>query len=100
MLYGWPIDQGVHEKRSGNEIDHGRASDPNRIDVATEKLTNRYGRTEIALPNHGTSRGVERVNIVGFGDGNDHGAVETALDVKRLGVNVAGNRAVEVEVAR
>src|SRR5438128_7029691 len=100
MLYGWAIDQGVQEKRSGSEIDHRRAGDPNRIDVATEKLTNRYGGPEIALPNHRASGGVERIDVVRFGHGNDHWTVRSALDVKRLGVNVAYNCAVKIQVTR
>ena len=100
MLYGWAIDQGVQEKRSGSEIDHRRAGDPNRIDVATEKLTNRYGGPEIALPNHRASGGVERIDVVRFGHGNDHWTVRSALDVKRLGVNVAYNCAVKIQITR
>src|SRR5437588_8596787 len=98
MLYGWAIDQGVQEKRSGSEVDHRRAGDPNRIYVATEKLANRYGGTEIALPNHRASGGVERINVVRFGHGNDHWPVRSALDVKRLGINVAYDCAVKVQV--
>src|SRR5947207_5081910 len=100
MLYGWAIDQGVQEKRSGSEIDHRRAGDPNRIDVATEKLANRYGGPEIALPNHRASGGVERINVVRFGHGNDHWTVRSALDVKRLGLNVAYNCAIKVQITQ
>src|SRR4029077_18149612 len=100
MLYGRAIDQGVQEKRSGSEVDHRRAGDPNRIDVATEKLANRYGVAEIALPNHRASGGVERVNVVRFCYGNDHWTVRSALNVKRLGVNVAYNCAVKVQVTQ
>ena len=44
--------------------------------------------------------GIKRINIIRFGDGNDHRPVRAALDVKRLRVNVAHDRAIEVEVAR
>ena len=44
--------------------------------------------------------GVERINVVRFRDRNDHRPVRPALDVKWLGVNVAGDGAVEVQVAR
>src|SRR5437588_2826071 len=98
MFYGWAIDQGVQEKRSGSEVDHRRAGDPNRIDVATEKLANRYGGTEIALPNHRASGGVERINVVRFCYGNHHWPIRSALDVKRLGINVAYDCAVKVQV--
>src|SRR5205823_15019536 len=99
MLYGWAIDQGVQEKRSGSEVDHRRAGDPNRIDVATETLANRYGGTEIALPNHRASGGVERINAVRFGHRDDHRPVLSAFDVKRLGVNVAYDCALTTQVA-
>src|SRR5438067_12548004 len=100
MLYGWAIDQGVQEKRSGSEVDHGRAGDPNRIDVATEKLTNRYGRAEVDLPDHRAGIGAQRINVVRFCYGNDHWTVRSALNVKRLGVNVAHNCAVKVQVTQ
>ena len=64
-----------------------------------------HGRPEVtggpmsALPNHRAGNGVERINIIRFGDGNDHRAVWAALDVKRLRVNVAEDRAVKVQVA-
>ena len=57
-------------------------------------------RAKVALPNHRAGRGVERVNVIGFGDGNNHRPTGTALDVERLRVNIAGNRAIKVEVAR
>src|SRR5881296_1171885 len=98
MLLGCAIDQGIQEKRSGSEVDHRRAGDPNRIDVATEKLANRYGRAEIDLPDHRAGIGAQRVNIVRFGHGNNHWPVRSALDVKRLGVNVAYNCAVKVQI--
>ena len=44
--------------------------------------------------------GVERVNVIGFCDGNNHRPTGTALDVERLRVNIAGNRAIKVEVTR
>ena len=44
--------------------------------------------------------GIERINIVRFRHRNDHRPIRAALDVKRLGVNVAGDRAVKVQVAR
>src|SRR5882724_7500080 len=97
MLLRCAIDQGVDEEGSGSEIDHRRASDPNRIDVTARK-TGSNGRAYVALPNHCSGRGVERINVIRFGDGNNHRPTETALDVQRLPVNVPGNRAVEVKV--
>jgi len=58
------------------------------------------GRAKVALPDHRAGRGVERVNVIGFGDGNNHRPTGTALDIERLRVNVAGNRAIKVEIAR
>ena len=44
--------------------------------------------------------GVERINVIGFGDRYDHRPIRAALDVKWLGVNIAGDRAVKVQVTR
>ena len=64
-------------------------------------MTCRHGRADIgALPDHRARRGIKRINIIRFGDSNDHRPVRTALDVKRLRVNVARDRAIEVQVAR
>ena len=45
------------------------------------------------------SYSVERINIIRFGYRNDHWTAWAALDVKRLRVNVAYNRAVKVQIA-
>ena len=59
------------------------------------------GRTNIsARPDREARRGIKRINIVRFSNRNDHRPIRTALDVKRLSVNGAGDRAVEVEIAR
>src|SRR4026208_1310212 len=80
-------------------MDNRRAGDAKWIDISTGKAgSNR--RAKVALPNHRAGRRIERVNIIGFGDGNNHGPTGTALDVERLRVNIAGNRAIKVEVAR
>ena len=54
----------------------------------------------ISLPDNGAIHSVERIHIVRFGGHNDHWAARTALDVKRLRVNVAYDRTVEIQVAR
>ena len=59
-----------------------------------------YWRAKVALPDHCAGRGIERVNVIRFGDGNNHRPTGTALDVERLRVNIAGNRAIKVEVPR
>ncbi len=50
----------------------------------------------ISLPDNGAIDNVKRINIIRFGYRNDHWATRTALDVKRLRVNVAYNRTVKV----
>jgi len=45
-------------------------------------------------------RGVERIDIIRFRTRDDHRTIGTALDVKRLGVHVAGNRAVKAQITR
>ena len=56
--------------------------------------------TEVSLPDYRAGGGVERINIIRFGYGNDHRPIRSAFDVKGLGVNIAGDRAVEVQVTR
>ena len=42
---------------------------------------------------------VKRINIVRFGHRNDHRPIRTALDVKRLRMNGADDRAIKVQIA-
>ena len=99
MLLGWAVGQRVKEKCARREIDHGCAGDANRIDVPALK-TGSNSCTNVALPDYSAGQRIERINIIGFGDRNDHRSIWAALDVKGLGVNIAGDRAVEVQVAR
>src|SRR5262245_6602569 len=99
MLFGRAVDYCVEEKCPRREIDHGRTGDTNRIDVSTWKTGSNSG-PDIALPCHSTGSGIERIDIVGFGDRNDHRPVWASFDVKRLRINIAGDRAVEIQVAR
>ena len=86
----------MHRRKStGGQIDHGRTSDSNRIDVSARK-TGGNGPAKIAYPNHGASGGVESIDIVRFGNRNNHRSIWAPLDVKWLGVNVAGDRTSEV----
>jgi hypothetical protein len=64
--------------------------------------TGSHRRADIGtLPNHCASRGIESINVIRFGYGNDHWrALRHALDVKWLGVNVADDRAAKVQIAR
>src|SRR5262245_35091768 len=99
MFYGWAIDQRVEEKRSGGEIDHGRAGDAYWINVSAKQVRQRYRRSKVALPDHRASGGVKRIDIVRFSDRDNHRPARTAFDVQWLSVNVAGDRAIEVEIA-
>src|SRR5213075_1254491 len=75
-----------------------RASDTSRIKTSARGGWDR--RTNIgARPDREAGRGVKRINIVRFGYGNHHRAVGAAFDVKGLGVDVAGDRAIKVQVA-
>ena len=78
----------------------GVAGDANRIDISAGKTRKWDSRAKVALPDHRAGRGVERVNVIRFCDGNNHRSTGTPLDVERLRVNIAGNRAIKVEVAR
>jgi hypothetical protein len=70
-------------------MDNGRASDPERVNV-TARQTRGDRCADVPLPNDGTGKGVERINIIGFGhDNNSRPTAWTALDVKRLRVNIA-----------
>ena len=55
----------------------------------------------VALPNDAAIEGVERIHIIRFGYRNDRRpAAWTVVDVKRLRIDVADDRAVKVEVPR
>ena len=101
MLYDSAVDQQcVEEKSSGGEIDDRGPGDTYGIDVTARKAGQRHRLAKIALPNHRAGRSIQRINIIRFGHGNDHRTIGTALDVKRLGVHVAGNRAVKAQITR
>jgi len=53
----------------------------------------------IAPPNHSLGDRIQRVNIVRFGYCNNRRAVRAILDIERLGVNIAGDRSVDVQVS-
>ena len=100
MLLRRAVDQCVEEKSSGSEIDDRRPSDASRINIAARKTRSDRRANIGALPDHRAGRGVERINIVRLGYANDHRPIRAALDVQGLSVDVAGNRAVKVQVAR
>ncbi len=71
---------------------------PSRIKTSAWGGVGRAGRYQ-CVTRSGARRGIKRINVVRFGHRNDHRSVRAALDVKRLSVNVAGDRAIEVEIA-
>ena len=69
-----------------------------RLDV-TRARTCRRRCPKVPLPDHRSCRGVKRINIIRCGNSNNHRSVRAALDVKRLRVNIAHDRPVEIRVA-
>src|SRR5262245_37639057 len=89
------------EKQSARcKIDRGRAGNPHGIYVTALEIGSWYWRAKVALPNHGAGSGTQRINIIRLGHRNDHRTICTSFDIKRLGVNVPRNRAIEVQVTR
>jgi len=59
-----------------------------------------HGRAHVAVPDDAAIGRVERIDVVGFGDGDNHcPAARAALEVEGLGVNVAADAAVERQIA-
>ena len=58
------------------------------------------GVAHISPPNHSAGDPIQRVNIVRFGYCNNRRAVRAILDIEGLGVNIAGDRSVDVQVSR
>ena len=86
--------------RARVEIDNRRTGDTNRDNV-TWACTLWRRRADVgARPNRQAGVGMKRVNIIRFGHRNYHWAVWTALDIKRLCINVTRDCSVEVQVAR
>src|SRR5215467_11660164 len=87
----------VQKERPRGKIDDRRADDAHRIKFwRAAKIGLGYWRRHIALPDNAAIHSVQRVNIIRLRRYNDHWAVWTAFDVKRLGVNGAHDRTVEV----
>jgi hypothetical protein len=99
MFLGRAVDHRIEEESSGGEINNGSACDAEWVDVSARQTRGDW-RAKIPLPNHSATKGVERINIIRLGHYNDHSpAIGAALDVQRLCVNIARNRAIEVQVA-
>src|ERR1041384_5693584 len=98
MLRGAAVNQGVDKKSPRSQIDNRCASDACGIKTSARGVWD--GQTNInSRPDRQASRGVKRIDTVRFSDRNDHWTVRAALNVKRLGVNVAGDRSVEAKIA-
>jgi hypothetical protein len=93
-------DHCVQKERPRSKIDNRRPDDPHGTNLSTADIVFRHWIAYISLPNHCASRGVQRIHIIRFGYRNDHWAAWTALNVKRLRVNVAYDRTVKIHVAR
>jgi hypothetical protein len=90
----------VQKQSARCKIDRGRAGNPHGIYVTALEIGSWYWRAKVALPNHRAGSGTQRINIIRFGHRNDHRPIWPTFDIERLGVNVAGNRAIEVQVTR
>src|SRR5216110_2454707 len=86
----------VQKKRPRSKIDNGRADDAHGTDLSATEIGCGHRSAHILLPDNGAVHCVERIHVIRFGDCNDHRAAWTALDVKRLRVNVAYDRPVKV----
>src|SRR5207253_3618595 len=84
-----------------SKIDNRCAGDAHGIKLRADEIVSRHCRTNVSLPDKAAVNRVERIYIVRFSRDNDHRpAAGTVLDIKRLRIDVADNRAVKVQVAR
>ena len=91
-------DHRIEEQRSRCKIDNRRSGDAEWIDVAARE-TGGDRRANRALPNHVARASIERIYAICFSGHDDHCSTPGAvLDVQRLCVDAAGNRAVEVQI--
>src|SRR5262249_18580230 len=86
----------VQKKRPRSEIDNWRADNAHGTNFSAMKIGSGYWSAHISLPDNGPIRSIECVHIIRFGDRNDHWTVWTALDIKRLRVDIAYDRTIEV----
>ena len=94
-------DHCVQKERARSKIDNGRAGDAHGIELSAYEILRRHRRANVALPDNAPIDRIKRVDIIRFGRRDNHRpATRTVLDVKRLRINVAGNCAVKVQVAR
>lgn len=99
MFCGGAVDQCVEKKPTRGEIDNRSAGDTSGIKTSAWRAWN--GRTNIGTrPDREACCGIKSINGIRFGHGNNHRAVRAAIDVKRLRVDIAGDRAVETKIPR
>src|SRR4029077_16678008 len=99
MFYGRPAigrNHCVQKKSARSKIDNWRGDNAHGTDLSAMEIGCGHRSAHVLLPDNGAVHCVERIHVIRFGDRNDHWAAWTALDVKRLRVNVAYDRAVEV----
>src|SRR5262249_3863033 len=77
------------------------ADDPRGTNLSAEEIVCWHRSTYISLPNDRAIDSVQCIHIIRFGHRNDRrSAARAVVKVKRLRVNVAYDRTVEVQVAR
>ena len=92
---------GVQKQRARSKIDNRRAGDAHGIKLRADEIVSRHCRTNVSLPDNAAVNRVERVDVVRFSRDNDYRpAARTVLDIKRLRIHVADDRAVKVQVPR
>ncbi len=92
--------QRVEIERGRVRIDHRRAGDAHRIDIAAGKLGERHRSRQLRLPDDRARRFVERIDAVGFRRHDDQPALGARrLPIERLGIDVSAQARVEARVA-
>src|SRR5204863_7688170 len=98
MFYGCAAigrDHCVQKERPRIKIDHRRTDDAHGTNFGALEIRCRHWSAHVPLPDNTSINTVQRIHIVRLRHCNDHWAVWTALDVKRLSVNVAYDRTVK-----
>ena len=89
----------VKKQRARRQIHDGRPGDTVRVYVAAVELGKRHRRAHVPLPDDAAVERVERIDVVGLRHGDDHRpAAGPSLDIERLGIDIADDRAVEIGV--
>ena len=96
MLHGEPAINASKKSDRDARSTTGVPDGANRIEYFRREDLRSRAAEFVALPDHAPGRRVERINIIRCGNSNDHRAVRPALDVKRLRMNVADDRAIKV----